>query len=106
MLAPSAGEPVGASLWSRAARDGARALGRGTGVLAPGMRADLIVLDAADPALVDQAAEDVLDAAIFGPARRAVADVMSGGAWIVRDGQHPREDEVLARYRAALRTLA
>jgi hypothetical protein len=30
---------------------------------------------------------------------------MSGGAWIVRDGRHAREDEVFARYRAVLRAL-
>jgi len=106
VLAASAEAPVGATLWTRCARDGARALGRRTGALAPGMRADLVVLDVADPALAEQRADDVLDAAIFGPARRPVRDVMSGGAWIVLDGHHAREDDVLTRYRAALRVLA
>jgi hypothetical protein len=30
---------------------------------------------------------------------------MSGGVFIVRDGHHPRESEIFARYRAALRSL-
>jgi formimidoylglutamate deiminase len=88
------------------AHDGARAMGRKTGALAPGLRADLVVLDASDPALAEKGADDLLDAAIFGPARHPVRDVMSGGAWIVLDGRHAREDEIFARYRATLRTLA
>ena len=42
-----------------------------------------------DVALAEQAPEDVLDAAIFGPARAPVRDVMAGGRWIVR-GRAPR----------------
>jgi len=66
------------------------------------MRADLIVLDADDPALVEQPVANVLDAAIFGPCRHPVRDVMSGGRWIVRDGHHAREQDVMRRFRAAL----
>lgn len=106
VLAASPETPVGAALWARCAHDGARAMGRKTGALAPGLRADLVVLDPSDPALAEKGADDVLDAAIFGPARHAVRDVMSGGAWIVLDGRHAREDEIFARYRATLRTLA
>jgi formimidoylglutamate deiminase len=105
VLAARATMPVGAAMWARCARDGARALGRKTGTLAPGMRADLVILDVDDPALADQHAADMLDAATFGPARHPVRDVMSAGAWIVRDGRHAREDEAFARYRAVLRTL-
>ena len=49
-----------------------------------------------DPALADLPPETLLDAAIFGPCRRPVRDVMVGGRWVVRDGRHPREDAVLA----------
>jgi formimidoylglutamate deiminase len=94
--------PVGQSLWRAAATGGAQALGSPTGRLAPGMRADLIVLDADDPALAEQPIECVLDAAIFGPCRRPVRDVMSRGRWIVKDGHHAREQDVLRRFRAAL----
>jgi formimidoylglutamate deiminase len=97
---------LGASLWTRAARAGAQALARDTGAIEAGRRADLVVLDTADPALVEQAASDALDAAIFGPARHPVRDVMAGGRWIVREGRHLAEDEVLERYRAALARMA
>jgi formimidoylglutamate deiminase len=94
--------PVGRTLWERAARGGAQALAQPVGALAPGLRADLIVLDVEDPALAEQPVEHVLDAAIFGPCRSPVRDVMCEGRWIVREGHHPREQDVLRRYRAAL----
>ena len=106
VLAPRAETPVGAGLWARAARDGAHALGRKSGMLVAGTRADLVVLDGDDPALAEQRTEDMLDAAVFGPCRRPVRDVMSGGEWIVEDGHHREEAAVLSRYRAAMKRLA
>jgi len=102
VMAGTSDVPVGETLWRAAAKGGAQALGLATGRLAPGMRADLIVLDSDDPALAEQPLASVLDAAIFGPCRRPVRDLMSGGRWIVRDGHHAREQDVLRRFRAAL----
>jgi formimidoylglutamate deiminase len=102
VLANGADATVGTALWTSAARGGARAIGRRTGAIAPGMRADIVVLDGGDPALAAQGPECLLDAAIFGPCRHPVRDVMSGGRWIVRDGRHAREAEVFARYRETL----
>jgi formimidoylglutamate deiminase len=96
---------VGTSLWMRAARGGAQALAQPTGAIAVGRRADIVVLNGGDTALAHQEIDDILDAAIFGPCRQPVRDVMSGGLWIVRDGHHARETEIFARYRAALRSL-
>lgn len=96
---------LGSTLWTQAARGGAQALAQPVGAIEVGRRADLVVLNPADPALAGQAADDVLDAAIFGPARAPVRDVMAGGKWIVRDGHHIAEEEVFARYRAALARL-
>ena len=94
--------PIGQSLWRAAAQGGAQALALPTGRIAPGMRADLVVLDVDDPALAEQPVDTLLDAAIFGPCRRPVRDLMSCGRWIVRDGHHAREHDVLRRFRAAL----
>lgn len=95
---------VGTALWAAAARGGARALAQPVGELAPGRRADLVVLDTRDPGQDLQRHEDVLDAAIFGAVRRSVRDVMVAGKWVVRDGVHPREEAVRARFRRALAT--
>jgi formimidoylglutamate deiminase len=103
----AAGEaPVGRALYVAAARGGARATARATGAIAPGCRADFVALDAQDPALCGQGADTLLDAAIFGPCRHPVRDVMVAGRWVVRDGHHAGEEAVLARYRATIAELS
>ena len=102
VMAGPGNRPVGEALWRAAAEGGAAALGRPAGRIAPGMRADLIVLDADDPALAEQPLAHMIDAAIFGPCRRPVRDLVSGGRFVVREGRHAREHDVLRRYRAAL----
>jgi formimidoylglutamate deiminase len=94
--------PVGQAIYARAAAGGARALARTSGAIAPGCRADLVVLDRDDMALAEQENGALLDAAIFGPCRRPVRDVMVGGRWVVREGRHPREAAIFARYRTAI----
>ncbi len=100
------GVAVGQALYTRAALGGAQALAQPVGAIAPGRRADLVVLDGAHPALVELPPDAWLDAAMFGPCARPVRDVMVGGRWVVRDGRHPREAAALARYRAAVAPLA
>jgi formimidoylglutamate deiminase len=98
--------PVGQFLYALAAAGGARALAQPVGALVRGRRADLVVLNGDDPALAGQQSSDVLDAAIFGPSRRPVRDVMVAGRWVVRDGHHVDEQQVFINYRAALARLA
>ena len=105
VLASPGHATIGTHLWTQAASGGAQALAQPIGVLERGHRADLVVLNTDDPALAGQVAEDVLDAAIFGPSRAPVRDVMAGGKWIVREGRHVAQDEVFGRYRAALARL-
>jgi formimidoylglutamate deiminase len=97
--------PVGQSMYAAAARGGAQAQGRRAGAIAPGCRADFVVLDVGDPALAAQPVDALLDAAVFGPCRTPVRDVMANGRWVVRDGHHRDEESVLARYRACLAHL-
>ncbi len=93
---------VGQSLYVHTARGGGAAVAHPVGVIAAGTRADLIVLDVDDTALADAPRNAILDAAIFGPCRRPVRDVMVAGSWRVREGRHPHEDEVFVRYRKAI----
>jgi len=97
--------PVGQAMYAAAARGGAQAQGRRAGALAEGCRADLVVLDVRDPALACQSVDALLDAAVFGPCRAPVRDVMTGGRWVVREGHHPNEGSVLARYKSCLQRL-
>jgi formimidoylglutamate deiminase len=97
---------IATRLWTHAARAGARAVGRNAGEIAPGCRADLVVLDDEAPAIATAAPDAVLDAAMFGPARQPVRDVMANGRWIVRDGRHAEERAIEARFRRAMSALA
>jgi len=42
---------------------------------------------------------------VFAGNENPVRDVMAGGTWVVREGHHGEEAEVLRRYRAALAEL-
>jgi formimidoylglutamate deiminase len=81
---------------------GARASG---GRIAPGGRADLIVLDDTHVDLTGRSDDTILDALVFSGGRGLVRDVMVGGHWAVREGHHPAEDAIAARYRATLARL-
>lgn len=96
---------TGRTLLEGAWAGGARASGRALGRLAPGCRADVVVLDPDHPALVGRAGDDLLDAWIFSGEDTPVRHVMAGGRWVVQDGRHPRQDDVADAYRAVARRL-
>jgi formimidoylglutamate deiminase len=99
------GESSGLKLFEAALAGGAQAVAQPVGAIAAGCRADLVVLNPDDPALAEQPCANLLDAAIFGPARRVVRDVMVGGRWVIGDGRHADEEAILARYRQTLKRL-
>lgn len=94
----------GTALWALAAIGGARAAGRPAGRLAPGFRADLVVLDPEHPSLAGRRGAWALDSWLFAPGQ-PVRDVMVGGQWRVRDGLHPSEASIARAYRATLARL-
>jgi len=98
---------VGDFLWQRALQGGAQAAGRPVGALAPGRRADLIVLDDAHPDLDDGALEldAVLGSFIFNGNDNLVRDVLVGGRWVVRNGQHVAQQAIAARFKQTMAEL-
>ena len=96
---------VGTTLWLEAAAGGARALGRRMGALAPGMRADLVVLDAEHPDLAGRGGDAASNALVFGGAADLVRDIMVGGRWVLRRRRHAGEDAAVAAYKATLKDL-
>jgi formimidoylglutamate deiminase len=99
---------VGDFLWQGALAGGALASGRPVGALAPGKRADLLVLDSAHPNLAGIAPEDVLGTFVFCGNDNLVRDVMVGGRWVVQNQKHVAQAEITQRYVhtiAELRTL-
>ena len=95
---------AGPALWSHALTGGARATGRRAGSLAPGFRADLVVLDPEHPSLVGRGGELALDSMVFAPGT-PVRDVMVGGAWCLRDGHHTAEARIARAYRSVMARL-
>jgi formimidoylglutamate deiminase len=107
LLARDPGSPsVGARLFEDALAGGAQALGRPIGRLAPGARADLIVVDPERPNLYGRSDDLFLDALVFAGNDNPVTGVMVGGDWVVRDGRHAQEDQILAAYKSAVAALA
>jgi formimidoylglutamate deiminase len=97
---------TGSALWHGALAGGAAALGRRIGMLAPGHRADLVVLADAAPALYGRSQDNLLDSLVFAGRDPLVRDVMIGGKWVVREGRHRSENAIFASYRAAIDRLA
>lgn len=96
---------VGAELHAHAARYGAEALDQPAGSIAPGRRADLVVLDPDHPRLAGHGPETALDAWIFGGADLAVRDVYVAGERVVEHGRHRKRDEIRARFVAVMRRI-
>jgi len=96
---------VGFNLWREAAAGGAQALARPMGVIAPGRRADLVVLDAEHVNLVGKKGDALLDALLFSGNDCLVKHVMVGGRWLVRGGHHPDEEKFAARYKEVKKAL-
>jgi len=96
---------VGASLYRQSLAGGARALGRESGAIAPGLWADLVALDGGDVAFHGADGDRLLDAWIFAAADRVVTDVWSAGRHCVARGRHIDRDAIVERYKKATRPL-
>ncbi len=100
------GEPhVGTALWRAAARDGARALGQEVGEIAPGRRADWIVLDDGHPALTGARPADAVDHLLFAGGHRAIRDVYVAGRRVLENYGHPLRGAAEERFREAMRRI-
>jgi formiminoglutamate deiminase len=100
-----AGQSIGRSLYDAALLGGAQAAGRPVGRLAPGCRADIVVLDADHPSIAARDGDAVLDGWIFAAQRDAVRDVWAEGEHVVERGRHRSRAEAIRRYNSMLRRL-
>jgi formimidoylglutamate deiminase len=94
-----------ARLFNRASVGGATAAGLGAWGLAPGARADMLMLDPLSPGLLGVPAEHVLDALVFATDAPAVAAVWVAGRQVVREGRHLAHGPVAAAYVEAMASL-
>jgi formimidoylglutamate deiminase len=96
---------VAANLWGAAAAGGAQAVGQPVGAIAPGLRADLVILDNEDVDFEGLAAPARLGVALFSGNSNRVRDVFVGGRAVVEGGRHGSEDEARSAFRTALKRL-
>jgi formimidoylglutamate deiminase len=94
---PSAGE----FLWRAAAAGGAQACGRRIGALAPGHRADFLVLDDTAIEFAGRDLARVLDTLVFASNRPLVRETWVGGRRVVERGHHVDGARLAARWRRA-----
>ncbi len=105
VMPAAAGASTGRTLYDAASAAGAQACGRRLGRLAPGHRADLVLLDATHPDLAAIAGDRTLDAYLFTAGPRAITTVLVGGHPVVTAGRHHAHDRITARYRQTLARL-
>lgn len=106
VAAPKGGGSTAQALWLGACVGGAQACGRPVGAIAPGYRADLVVLDHDAPLFEGRGPERALDALVFGGGRGGVRDVFAGGHRVVAEGRHRDAERITTRWRAVMRELA
>ncbi len=97
---------AGESLFKNALSGGAQASGRNIGSLAPGRRADIVVLDENHPRLVCRSKSQLIDSWIFSGNENPVYQVFVGGEQVVQNGQHKNEKAISARFAATMSALS
>lgn len=105
-IATDEGRSVGRFLVEKSTAAGEAALGRRTGRLAPGYKADIVELRRdADPSLAFLEGDKFLDAWIFAADRPRPSSVFVSGRRLVTDGVHRDAGDLERRYLAAVARL-
>lgn len=99
------GESTGLRLVREALAAGPRALAQPIGAIAPGRRADIVVLDLGHPGFAGSGPESWLDCWLFSAGRDAVSTVIAGGEVVVEEGRHMAREPIARRYVAAMRRI-
>ncbi len=103
---PQSGQPSTAEhLFDLVARCGAAASGEPLWGLVTGARADAVVADRREPALLGVPASNALDALVFSSPARPWRDVMVAGRWVIRDHLHPAADTIADAFAGAMADL-
>ncbi len=100
------GESTGRILFEAAAAGGAQALGRPAAAIAPGARADILVLDKGRPEMAAVRGDRWLDLFAFVLGGRVVDRVYAGGRLLVEGGRHRDREAVEARFARVFARLA
>lgn len=96
---------TGRRIYDAIASGGAKAAGRNTGSIEPGMWADLLSLDTGHPDFMNRTGDLILDGFLFSHDDRMVSNVWSAGRHLVHDGQHINRQSIMANYAKTMADL-
>jgi formimidoylglutamate deiminase len=99
------GKTLASRLFGCATVNGARSLGVNAGDLSAGSLADFFTVDLDDLSIAGHSGGDLLPLVVFSLDRTAIRDVVVNGRWVVRDGRHPLQEEIVSRYKELHRKL-
>jgi formimidoylglutamate deiminase len=106
VLAPdSSRDGLAKRLFESATETGARSLAAQGGKLEPGHPADFFTVDLKDPSIAGANASSLLNHILFSAERTAIRDVSVGGEFVIRDGRHRLQDEVVRNFEGVQRKL-
>jgi formimidoylglutamate deiminase len=92
-------------LFGRTLAGSAAAAGLPSWGLVPGARADALVVDRQEDALLGLPPSHTLDALLFSSPGRGWRDVLVAGRWAIRDGVHARAAAIAERFTATMHAL-
>ena len=100
---PATGQTATAErLFARVTSGGAAAAGCSLWGFTVGARADALLVDPLEPALLGIPSSRTLDAMVFSSPVQPFANVMVAGRWVVRDGQHPAQQSTSRAFAEAM----
>ena len=94
-------QPLALRLFDCATVHGVRALG----LSADQLTSDFFTVDLDDVSIAAHTGEDLLPVTVFSLNRSAIRDVVVNGRWVVRDGRHPLQEEIVSRFKELHRKL-
>jgi formimidoylglutamate deiminase len=92
-------QTLASRLFECATVNGARSLGVHAGELSAGSLSDFFTVDLDDLSIAGHSGGDLLPLVVFSLDRTAIRDVVVNGRWVVRDGRHPLQEEIVSRYK-------
>jgi formimidoylglutamate deiminase len=105
VLAPgSSKDALARRLFASATETGAESLAGSVGSLEVGRGADFFTVDLDDPSLAGSG-DALLNHVVFSLERTAVRDVAVGGEFVVRDGHHALQEEIIRQFAGVQRDI-
>lgn len=84
-------------LFESSTKTGAQSLRAPAGILEAGREADFFTVDLNDPSVAG-AGDALLNHLVFSLERTAIKEVVVGGEFVIREGRHPLQDEIIREF--------